>query len=162
MRFFMFALAVVLSAATALAEEKNVSIPVGGTPVLTLDVPKSAEVTTTKGKTVIDSKKLTMYVWVVPNAKQVADGVAHVGEVINDEFRNLAVDTTKTITVAGSDAKHLMGRGNEADDGDSGPADVVVFAAGGHVFVACVHGEGTQAARERDAMLGVLKTAKAP
>jgi hypothetical protein len=162
MRSLVLVSAVVLCAATAMAEEKTISIKADGAAVLSLDVPKSAEVTTAKGKTVIDSKKLTVYVWMVPHAKEVSDGVAHVREVISDEFRNFAIDSTKTITVAGSDAKHLMGRGVEADDGDAGSADAVVFTVGGHVFVACVHGEGTQAARERDGMLKVLASAKAP
>ena len=64
--------------------------------------------------------------------------------------------------VADAPAKHVMGRGVEADDFDPGTADVVIFTAGKTVFAACVHGEGNDAAREREPMLAVLETAKGP
>ena len=55
-----------------------------------------------------------------------------------------------------------MGRGIEADDEEPGTVDVVVFTVGKTVLVACVHGEGDTAVRQRQPMLNALKTVRAP
>ena len=55
-----------------------------------------------------------------------------------------------------------FGKGAEADDGDPGAAEVVIFTVGKHVFVACVHGEKNEAAKRSPYMLALLKSAKAP
>jgi len=85
-----------------------------------------------------------------------------VGEIIKGEAVNLKIGETKTIQVAGADAKHIMAKSNEADDNDSGTTDDVVFTVGGKVIVACVHGENDAASRQRQPMLDILATAKAP
>jgi hypothetical protein len=163
MKTGLFVLAVLGLGAAALAEDtKDTTISSNGAAVVTLTLPKTAKVTTTEDKTVIDTKELYLCVWVVPKAKTVAEAVSKVDEVIKSEFTNFAVKKTETIKVAGAEAKHLMGEGKEADDGDPGTADVVVFAVGKHVLAACVHGEGDAAARQREPLLKVLKTAKAP
>jgi len=64
--------------------------------------------------------------------------------------------------VAGAPAKHVTGSGNEADDGDPGNAEVVLFVVRGRVFAGCVHGEFDDASRARAPMLAVLRTAQAP
>ena len=55
----------------------------------------------------------------------------------------------------------LVGKGHEADDGDAGSADVVVFKVADHIFIACNHGEGLDPAAQQG-MLTLLQTAQAP
>ncbi len=165
MRTGFFVLALLSFGAAGFAEDtKDTTISSHGAAVVTLTVAKDAKVTTTEGKTVIDTKEPPMYlcIWVAPKAKTVDEAVQKVGEVIKSEFTDFKVKKTATVKVAGAEAKHLMGEGKEADDGDPGTAEVVVFAVGKNIVVACVHGEGEVAARERQPMLAVLKTAKAP
>ncbi len=159
-RIIGFALLLVASA--ALAEDKNITISSNGVAVATLSVPEAAKVTSSAEKTAVDTKDLTLYLWVVPKAKTVGKVIPKVAEVIKGEVKDFVVQRTNTITVAGAEAKHLIGSGKEADDGDPASADVVVFTVGKTVLVACVHGEGETAPRQRPAMLAILKTAKAP
>jgi hypothetical protein len=98
----------------------------------------------------------------VPTAKTIAEAVPQAAAIIKSEFTDFALSETKHITVAGHDADHLFGKGAEADDGDPGAAEVVIFTVGKHVFAACVHGEKNEAAQRRPEMLNLLKTAKAP
>jgi len=145
-------------AASAFAEDKEITISEG----LHLSVPKAAEVTKSKKgeQTTIQGKDWKVYIWPVEKAKTVEEALAHVNATIKPEFTDYVVASTEEITVAGNKAKHLKGKGAEADDGDPGSADVVVFEVGKHVFVACVHGEKDAAAKQRPELLNVLKTAK--
>ena len=77
-------------------------------------------------------------------------------------FLDFSPASTEKITVAEKEAKHLKGKSVEADDHDPGTTDVIVFTVGKTVFVACVHGEGEAAAKQRQSMLDALKTIKAP
>ena len=144
------------------AENVNVTIPANGSPALMLTVPATARITKEKEKIEIKTKGMDLYIWPVASAKTVDEGVAQIPKVIEHEVVKFAATTTNTITVDGAAAKHLMGHGVEADDYDPATADVVVFTTGKAVFAACVHGEGNQASVEREPMLAVLKTAKAP
>ena len=144
------------------AENTNVTITVNDTPALVLTVPQPAKVTAKKDKTDIKTPNMTLYVWAIPTAKTVDEGTAQIPTVSAGEVVKFVATTTNTITVAGAVAKHLIGRGVEADDNDPGTADIVVFTTGKAIFAACVHGEANDAVREREPMLSVLKTAKAP
>jgi hypothetical protein len=64
-------------------------------------------------------------------------------------------------TIGGSAANRVRGTGVEADDGDPGTADVIVFRAGDRLFVACTHGESLNESA-RQWMTTVVKTATAP
>ncbi len=141
---------------------KTVTISNAGKAVMTISAPQSAKVTTDKDKTVIDSKDMILDLWVVPKAKTVAEAIAGVDDVIKSEVLKFNAAKSEAITVADSEGKHLMGKGVEADDQDPGTADIVVFTVGKTVLVACVHGEGETAARQRPAMLKALKSVKAP
>jgi uncharacterized protein YodC (DUF2158 family) len=157
----MFALTFL--AAPALAAESTVTVSSGDGPKMTFTVKSksgSVKSSTKDGKSVIETKEFTIYLWSVPKAKTVAEGVAAADDVIKDEVKSMKVDETKSITIDGGDAKHLIGHGKEADDGDDGTVDVVVFTVGGKVMVACVHGEGEAAPRQREPMLDTLKTVK--
>ncbi len=153
------------TAAIALAAEdkndKTVSIPPGKSPAVTLTVPKTAKVTTDKGKTTIDTNKFNLYLWAT-KAKTVDNAVKNVARTVKSEVVNLKIDETKKIKVGGADAKHLIAKSNEADDNDPGTTDIVVFTSGGKVIVACIHGENDYASKHRQEMLDMLGTAKAP
>ncbi len=141
--------------------DKTVSFPPGKNPAVTLTVPKAANVTTDKGKTTIDTSKFNLYLWAT-KAKTVDNATKNVARTVKSEVVNLKIEDTKTIKVAGADAKHLIAKSNEADDNDPGTTDVVVFSSGGKVIVACIHGENDFAPKHRQAMLDMLQTAKAP
>jgi hypothetical protein len=158
----IFGLVLLFTSSVALAEDKTVSVPPTGDAAVTLNVPSTAKVTTDKDKTTIDTNKFNLYVWLAPKAKTIDDAVADVGEIVKSEAINLKDQETKTIKVAGADAKHIMAKSNEADDNDPGTTDVVVFTVGGKVIVACIHGENEFAPKNRQRMLDILATAKAP
>ena len=101
------------------------------------------------------------YLWPVKNARTLEDAVPRVAELIRSEFIEFKPAGTKDLTVAGAPARQVSGSGKEADDGDPGLAEVVLFTAGGHVFAACVHGEELLPAA-RDLMMAAIQTAKAP
>jgi hypothetical protein len=161
MRIHLTSLILGILGAAAFAEDKEITIPANGSPALKMSVPKEAEVSVKGEKTTIQTKSLWIYLWQVHTAKSVAAVLPHIGDVIKSEFTEFVVGETKTLTVAGHEAKHLMGKGTEADDGDPGTGDVVVFTDGKNVFAACVHGERDEAAKERPGLLKVLESAKA-
>ena len=153
--------AAVLFTAAALAEDKTIAFPSGDNAVANLTVPKAAKVTSENGKTTVETNQFNLYLWLAPKVKTVDEAVASVGEIIKSEAINLKIGETKTIKVAGADAKHIMAKSNEADDNNPGTTDIVVFTVGGKVIVACIHGESDFAPRKRQAMLDMLATAKA-
>jgi hypothetical protein len=144
----------------AFAAEKSVAIKAEGKEALELSVPDDAKVTSKGDQTSIVAKSIQIYVWEVPKAKKVEDGVPHVAEIIKSEFVKFEVKSTDALKVAGHEARHIKGTGNEADDDDAGAAEVVLFTDGKHVYAACTHGEGDHAAKERAEFLKVLATAK--
>ena len=144
------------------AQERAVTVLADKTPALELTVPREAKVTPWKDKTVIQTTNMFLYVWSVTEAKTVNEAQARLGDVIKGDVLKFSASATNEITVAGSPARHLMGRGLEADDGDDATADVVIFTVGNHIFVACVHGENNDASREREPMLKILTTARSP
>jgi len=156
-----FLVATLVCAAGAQDKESSYVVSSGDKPVLQLQIPGKVTVTATKEKTTLQATNMFLHIWVVTGATNVADGISHLAEVIKGEVLNFKPETTTALTVAGAPAKRLFGPGTEADDGDDGHADVVVFTAGKRVFVACVHGEKLEPA-ERQAMLAALQTVRAP
>jgi hypothetical protein len=142
----------------------------GGAPVLSLTLPAGAQgyniARTDKAaemaKIASEKDLHRFYVWVVPNAKTVGDAVAQVPDIIKSEFLEFKVAGTKDASVNESPATQVEGDGKEADDGDPGAAYVVLFQMGGHVFAACVHGEGDAPTLHRPFMQSVLDTARVP
>jgi len=159
----LLSVVVLLSTAVALAQDlKTVTISHKNAAVVSISAPQSAKVTTDKEKTVIDTKDMVLYLWVVPKAKSVAQAIAGLDDVVKSEVLKFSAASTEAITVAKREGKHLKGKGLEADDQDPATVDVVVFMVGKTVLVACVHGEGQAAVRQRPSMLRALKTVKAP
>lgn len=147
---------------TALGEDQVITISADKAPALKLEIPKDAQATTKGAKTSFLMKTAWVYLWSVPAAKTIAEAVPQTAAIIKSEFTNFELTDTKHLTIAGHEADHLFGKGLEADDGDPGAAEVVIFIIGKHVFAACVHGEKDEAAKMRPEMLGLLKSAKAP
>jgi hypothetical protein len=147
----------------AAADMKTVTIAHQGAAVMTIAAPQDAKVTTAKEKTTIAVKPdRYLYLWVVPKAKTITEAIAGLDDLIKSEVLKFNATSTRTVTVAGSEGKHLMGKGLEADDQDPATVDVVVFKVGHTVLVACVHGEQDTAVRQRQPMLDALRTVKAP
>ncbi len=161
MRIFTSAILSFALVAIASAQE-TVTLNVDGKPALVLQAPESAKTTSSNAYVNIKTAKLSLYIWAAPDAKVAGDAVPRVGELIKSEFVKFKQTSAKDITVAGAPAKDVIGSGNEADDGDPGHAEVILFEVADHVFAACVHGEFDDAFRERDSMMAVLKTAHAP
>lgn len=161
MRTYLAALALVLLGSAAFAEDKEVTVN-AGEGSLKMTVPKDTEVTKKTGRTILHATapKFWIYLFEVPGAKTVAEAVPNAPKIIKSEFVEFAPSETKDIKVAGHDAKHLIGKGAEADDNDPGTADVVIFTDGKRVFAALVHGEKDEAAKERPELLKVLKSVK--
>ena len=149
-------------AALASAQDTSVTLSVDGKPALALKVPAAAKVLSTNGYLRIRTTNLSLHVWAVPNAKTANDALPRAAEIIKSEFVKFKTTATMDMVIAGAPAKHVIGSGNEADDGDPGNAEVVFFVAGGRVFAGCVHGESDDASKARAAMMEVLKTAQTP
>ena len=140
---------------------RAVALPAGGADVLRVTVPAEAKVAAAEGTLRVEAAHYAVQVWLVPGARTVAEAVGRVGPVIVGEFKDFKAERTTDLTVAGAAAKRLEGPGHEADDGDDGRADVVVFTVGGRAFVACDHGETLDAAG-RQGLLDLVRTARRP
>jgi hypothetical protein len=133
-----------------------------GRDVLRLTVPADATCTPKDGSLRAESHARDIVdVWLVRGAKTVEEGAGRVSQEISSEFKGFKTTSTTPLTIAGAPAKRIMGSGAEADDGDPGSADVVVFKAGEHVFVACTHGESLSPVSQQW-MMTVVQTAQAP
>lgn len=130
--------------------------------VLVLTLPAESHVYYTGNLATIVGKMTPQrfYIWTV-DEPTVDAAVAKVPHILKPEFVAFHQTAAEDTTVAGVPARKLTGTGTEADDGDPGDAEIVVFAMGRHVFVACVHGEGIPAYK-RDLMMSALATAHAP
>jgi hypothetical protein len=146
----------------ASAQGATVTLSLDGKPALALTVPVAAKVTSSNGYVNIKTTNMSLHVWAVPQAATANDALPRAAELIKSEFIKFQANATMDMTVAGAAAKHVTGSGNEADDGDPGNAEVVLFVVGGQVFAACVHGEFDDASRERAPMMAVLQTAHVP
>ena len=144
------------------AADRTVTVLADKVPALELAVPPEAKVSAGKDKIVIHTTNMYLHVWPVTGAKTVNEAQVRLDDVIKGDVLKFSASATNEITVAGSPARLLVGDGVEADDGDAAKADVVIFGAGNRIFIACVHGEGNDASRERDPMLKMLQTVKSP
>jgi hypothetical protein len=154
----------IFTSMTVLASDRDASVTlsVDGKPVLALQIPAAAKATSSNGYVNVRSTNMSLHIWAVPNAKTASDALPRASELIESEFIKFKTTAVRDIVVAGAPAKHVTGSGNEADDGDPGNAEVVLFVVGGRVFAGCVHGEFDDASRARAPMMAVLKTAHAP
>ncbi len=154
----------VIVACCCYAEEKKeqLTLSVDGKPVLTMQMAEGWTSKIDKDKTILKPAKAGahMQLWQMAKAKDIAEAIALVPEVLKSEVTDFKATETKDITVAGAPAKHLIGKGTEADDGDPSNAEVFLFTAGGKVFLLCAHGEGESASKQRNDILALLATAK--
>jgi hypothetical protein len=132
----------------------------GGTNVLKLTTSADCKGTAKDGALKINAPQFEVEVW-LSGAKSVDEATGTVATQIVDEFKDFKADSTTDVTIAGSPAKRLVGPGHEADDGDPGAADLIVFKVGDHVFVACTHGEKLMPVGEQG-LLTIVQTAQVP
>ena len=97
----------------------------------------------------------------VPAAATPADALAGIAKAIVGEVHDFTPTATHDLTLAGKPAKHVLGKGKEADDGDPSNTEVFAFTVGSKVYTACVHGEGTDAEKLRPAVMKALDSTKA-
>ncbi len=140
---------------------KPYTLSVDNKPALTLQLPDKWTAKSHDGKTDIKTEyEVHIQLWPMFGAKTVAAATTLVPEFIKGEVTEFKTVKSEDINIAGAPAKHLIGTGSEADDGDPSNADVFLFSVGGKVFLVCAHGEGTGAAKVRAALMHVLSTAK--
>jgi hypothetical protein len=132
-----------------------------GRDVLLLAVEPQATCTLKDGSAHLQSKEGQVDIWLVRGARTVDEGVTRIPEQISTEFKEFKTTASTEMTVAGAAARRLSGTGSEADDGDPGQADVIVFSAGGRIFVACAHGESLLSSAQRW-MATLVQSSRAP
>jgi hypothetical protein len=133
----------------------------GGANVLSLTTSADTKCVAGDGSLHFTTQKYEVEVWLVSGAKTVDEAMGRVSSQIVSEFKNFKPNQTTDLTFAGSPAKRSVGIGDEADDGDPGNADVIVFKVGDHVFVSCTHGENLTSAAQQG-MLALVQTAQMP
>jgi hypothetical protein len=143
------------------ADTKDFVMKSGGADVLKLTAPAGTKCQAADGSLKFDAPKFYVEVWLASGTKTVDEAVKQVNTQIVSEFKNFKPNETTDLTVAGSPAKRMVGAGEEADDGDPGKADVIVFKVGDHVFVACNHGETLNDAGQQG-LLTLVQTAQKP
>ncbi len=143
------------------AENNTCVMQSGGSDVLRLTMPADTKCTAKDGWLFIKSPDYELNVWLVDGVQTVDEGVGRIDTQIVSKFKDFKPDQTTDLTIAGAPAKRLAGRGHEADDGDDGEADVIVFKVGDHVFIACIDDEHL-IPPARQGMLTVVQTAHKP
>ncbi len=143
------------------AEGKAWVMQSAGSGVLKLTAPSDMKCVTGDGTLHFTAAGYEVEFWLVPGVQAVDDAVGRASTQIASEFKDFKPEHTTELTVAGSSAKRLVGSGHEADDGDPGDADVIVFKVGDHVFIACHHGESLNPVGQQG-MLTLVQTAQVP
>jgi hypothetical protein len=137
-------------AALASAQDTSVTLSVDGKPALALTAPAAAKVTSSNGYVNIRTTNMSLHVWAVPKAATAKDALPRAAELIKSEFIKFKTNGVKDMVIAGAPAKHVTGSGNEADDGDPGNAEVVLFVVGAMCLPgACMGNLTTLPARAR-------------
>jgi hypothetical protein len=147
---------------SAMAGEKTVIVPAGDVPGFTLTVPDASKFEASKHEALIRTKEMALVIQHLPDVAKIGDAVPRAAEIMKGEFLKFQATRTNDLSIAGAPAKELAGTGEEADDGDPGTADILFFAVGKNIYAAYVHGEHNPAEKQREPMLQVLKTVKAP
>ena len=144
-------------------DTKACAMQFGGHDVLQLTARADAAIRTKDGFLDVRSKSPSheVEIWLAREAKTVDEAVGRVGDVIKEEFKDFKVAKSTDLTIGGTPAKRQVGTGAEADDGDAGQADVIVFKMGEHIFVACTHGEKLDAT-DHEWLLTLVQGAKGP
>jgi len=153
-------LAVALGSSTALFAAEtapHATVQNGAKPAFSLILPTGWDALQSDDKTVIHpgAKHPHIQVWAT-TAKDLTAATTNVANVIVSEVTHFIPTTATDLTIAGAPAKHLIGSGEEADDGDPSNADVTLFTVNGVVYVLVNHAEGDGAAKKRAELTQVL------
>lgn len=144
-----------------MADTKEYVMQSGGESVLKVSAPAKSRGSAKDGFLRIGLRNHDFEIWLVSGVQTIDEASRRIGEVIREEFTNFRQTSMMPLKIDSGIATQMVGKGNEADDGDDGEAEVVVFKVGDRVFIACTHGEDlTPLAREE--LLTLVKTAKKP
>ena len=131
-------------------------------PDLRMELPKDSKVKTTDGVASIEIARCGCHVQVWSMAKAApADVLPKIAETVKPQVKDFKAVDTKDMTLAGSPGKHVVATGVEADDGDPAKVEVFVFKAGDKTYLFLAHSGEEDPAESRDAIVGVINTAKA-
>jgi hypothetical protein len=144
-----------------ITDAKTCVMQTGAVNVLQMTMPVDVTCVAKDGSLHFTAPQYEVEVWLVRGAQTIDEAIGQVGPDIADEFKDFKPEHETDLTIAGSPAKQLVGSGHEADDGDPGDADLIVFKAGGRIFVACNHGESLTRAGQQG-LLTLVQTAQAP
>jgi hypothetical protein len=150
-----------MASATHLTDADSSVLQSGGSDVLRLATPANTTRVARDGSLTLTTPQLVLNVWLVPGAKTIDEGVTSIGKQIASEFKDFKPDQTTDLTIAAAPAKRLSGTGHEADDGDNGQADLIVFKVGDHIFLALTHDEALPATA-RQGLLTIVQSAESP
>ena len=145
----------------AAAQASTCVMQSGGTNVLQLAMSPDTKCTAQDGLLKFKSPQFEIGVWLVPAAQTVDEAIGRLDKQIASEFKDFKADSTADLSIAGAPAKRLTGKGHEADDGDDGDADSIVFKVAGHIFIALTHDERLNPPA-RQGLLALVQTAQAP
>jgi hypothetical protein len=133
----------------------------GGTNVLQLTMSADTKCVAQDGLLKFKSPQFEIEVWLVPAAQTADEAIGRLDKQIASEFKDFKADGTTDLSIAGAPAKRLTGKGHEADDGDDGDADIIVFKVDGHVFLALTHDEHLNPPA-RQGLFALVQTAQTP
>jgi len=128
-------------------------------PIFQLTTTGRTEVTPFGDKTVVQTPEMFLHIWIQKEGASVTGTIARVASVITNDVEEFKAKKQHQVKLGQLQGTLISGSGVEADDGDDGTAEVVVFKVGGRVVVACIHGERMGKA-EHKAMLKTLSTAR--
>ncbi len=135
------------------------AVTVAGNPAFTLTLPDGWTALTKNDKTTLLPTGGHPHVQVLPVASATVDAaVAEAANLIASEVTEFKPTTTTDLTIAGAQAKQLIGKGTEADDGDPSNAEVAFFTVGKQVFVLVSHGEGDGPTKAHGTIAAVLSS----
>lgn len=149
------------SATNTTADAKTYTMQSGGRNILQITGPANLRPKAGDGSLDLDGPQYEVEFWLVPGAQSLDAATNRITPLIADQFKDFKPDHTTSLAVAGAPAKRIHGTGHEADDGDPGEANVIVFKLGNRVFVACHHGEVLTPAGEQ-ALDTLVQTAQNP
>lgn len=145
------------------AKAISVTVKAGDQSVMKMTVPDGTTVSYDGPKVIINGTEWSQrfFIWKVSDGENLAPATAQVPTLIQSEFKNFTVTSTTDTTVGPLKGLQLKGTGVEADDGDPGTAEVILFVFNNQVFAACAHGEEMPPARV-DFMITSLSTITRP
>jgi len=142
-------------------DTKSSVMQFGGASVLKITAPSDFKCVSGDGTLHFTGPKYEVEFWLMPGVQTIEAAIPLVKTQIADQFKDFKLERTNDLKIAGAPAYELLGSGHEADDGDPGDADVIVFKVGDRIFVAVNHDESLTPAGQQG-LLSLVQTAALP